>query len=208
MSLVLDSARLEKSLALVRDHPDDPSTTESLLELLKPIIKLTVERFPSHLSEDIGQEIKIFIMKKMGYIAKAWQDGKIANPTGYFFRVCYNAATNYIKKELKHESHLMPIDDIKIEPAIMPKTDKKQRLLDAIQQDVLSFIRVRFTKPKDTARAERFVTVILDGKRPSFQTDCVQKFSAMRYKAAKSVYSIVLKKIRELVLMHIDEFLN
>lgn len=208
MPIVLDSKRLGEILLAIHDKPDKSKEIEALLAIVNPIIRLTADRFPAHMSDDLQQEVRMSLMKKAPYLAQAYHDGKLDNPTNYLFTLCYHAGINYIKSEEKHTDHLVPISDIKIEPAISPRTYDKLRILDKVKEEVLSWIRVRFTKKIDSSRAERYVDRILGGLRPSFKTRVVEKFYKGTQAPAKDTYSIVLQKIRELLFEHQKELLE
>lgn len=208
MPIVLDSQTITKAFGQILKHPGDPQHAEELLKVVQPIIKMTLDRFPAHLSPDIEQEIRLFVMKKADYLAVAYRDGQIKTVTNYFFKLCYNAAANYVKKEGRHDLRMVSIDDVKVEPCIVPKTYKKQKIIDRVREEIIEFIRVRFTDKKDSARAERYVMVLLNGKRPTFTSGNINRFSKMEQSPAKDTYSIVLTKLRELFQKYMDEWMD
>lgn len=205
MGITLKHEDLVRALMLVKTNPGNENIKNDYLEILKPIIKLTAERFPSNLAEDMQQEIKIFLMKRADYIANTFFDGKIKDPTNYIFTVCRNAAMNFFKKESKYNVHVIPIDDLKIDPIYKPKTYQKQKCLDETRVQMLSFIKTRFTSKKEQQQAERFLLALMEGKRPSFMTIKVNKFAKSNQQNAKDIYSIVLMKVRELLQPRIAE---
>lgn len=208
MGVTLKHEDLVRVLMLVKNNPGNENIKHDYLEVLKPIIKLTADRFPSNLAEDMQQEIKIFLMKRADYIANAFFDAKIKDPTNYIFTVCRNSAMNFFKKESKHTIHIIPIDDVKIDPVYKPKTYQKQKCLDEVRVQMLSFIKTRFTNKAEQKQAERFLTVLMDGKRPSFDNNHVAKFAKANQYNAKDIFSIVLMKIRELLQPRMAELLE
>ena len=208
MAVTLKHEDLVRVLMLVKENPGNEQIKNDYLEVLKPIIKLTADRFPSNLAEDMQQEMKIFLMKRADYIAKTFFEGKIKDPTNYIFTVCRNSAMNFFKKESRHSVHIIPIDDVKIDPIYKPKTYQKQKVLDEVRQQMLSFIRTRFTSRKEQKQAERFVGVLIEGKRPSFDDHHIEKFAKASGQQAKDIYSIVLMKLRELLQPRIQELLE
>ena len=205
MPVVLSHEELAKSLTAVKRNPGNEQIKIDFLDVVKPIIKLTTDKFPSQFGDDMRQEIQIFLMKRADYIANAYFSGKIENPTNYLFRVCYNSAMNFFKKEAKHAVHLVPIDDVKVDPIYKAGAAEKQKVLIKIREQMMDFIKVRFSLKKDQKKAEKFLTTLMDGKRPSFMTVPLQKFANARHKDAKDIYSIVLLELRELVKPHIQE---
>lgn len=208
MAVTLKHEDLVRVLMLVKENPGNENIKNDYLEILKPIIKLTADRFPSNLAEDMQQEIKIFLMKRADYISKTFFEGKIKDPTNYIFTVCRNAAMNFFKKESKHTVHIIPIDDVKIDPIYKPKTYQKQKCLDEVRQQMLSFVKTRFTLRAEQKQAERFIGVLMEGKRPSFDTKVIESFSNAKQQNAKDIYSIVLMKLRELLQPRIQELLE
>ncbi len=208
MGITLKHEELSRVLMLVKNNPGNEQIKNDYLEVLKPIIKLTAERFPSNLAEDMQQEMKIFLMKRADYIATNFFDGKIKDPTNYIFTVCRNAAMNFFKKENKHTVHIIPIDDVKIDPIYKPKTYAKQKCLDEVRIQMLSYIKTRFTERKEQKMAEKFLGVMMEGKRPSFEDIHLKKFARANAINAKDVYSIVLMKLRELLKPRISELLD
>lgn len=205
MPVVLSHEELAKALTAIKNNPNNEQIKIEFLEVVKPIVKLTIEKFPVQCMDDMRQEIQIFLMKRADYIANAFFSGKIENPTNYLFRVCYNSAMNFFKREAKHAVHLVPIDDVKVDPVYRASNAEKQKILIKIREQMMDFIRVRFTLKSDQKKAEKFLAALLDGKRPSFHTVPLEKFSRGNQKDAKDIYSIVLMEIRELVKPHISE---
>jgi DNA-directed RNA polymerase specialized sigma24 family protein len=197
--------RLEKIMYAVRANPKDQNAQVDLLTILQPIIGLTKDRFPQHLGDDVEQEIRLFVIRKAEYLSGAFFRGRIKNPTNYFFRVCFNAAMNYLKKENRGFDHMVPIEDLKLQPVYEQRLVSKQKILEKIREEVLEFIRVRFEKRADQAIAERFVNGLLKGQRPSFHNKILHKEAHAQYRPAKDIYSIVLDKLRDLTRAHIEE---
>ncbi len=208
MAYTVDAHKLESVFKKLRENPKSDEALVEFWDLLKPIITLTIGRFPEHMADDLGQEIRMFLMKRAAYLSTAYFDGRIKNPTSYFFRVCYNAGINYYKKEAKTEDHLMPIDDLKIEPIFTEKNARKDKIITQIREEVQAFIKMHFRNRQQRETAERFMVAILRGERPSFSTSKVERFAHANRKPAKDTYSIVHIKIRELVAEHIDELLD
>jgi DNA-directed RNA polymerase specialized sigma24 family protein len=208
MAVSLKHEELVRVLMLIKNNPGNEQVKNDYLETLKPIIKLTSDRFPSNLADDLQQEIKIFLMKRAEYISNTFFEGKIKDPTSYIFTVCRNAAMNFFKKESKHTLHIIPIDDVKIDPIYKPKTYQKQKCLDEVRVQMLSFIKTRFTNRKEQKQAERFLTVLMEGKRPSFDDKVVEPFAKTKAPNAKDIYSIILMKLRELLQPRIKELLE
>lgn len=205
MSITLKYEDLARVLTDIKQNPNDENKKLEFVNVVNPIIKLTIDKFPQDMHEDMAQEMKIFLMKRAEYIANAFFSEKILNPTNYMFRVCRNSATNYFKKEAKSATHLVPIDDIKIEPIYTPKTAEKSKILDEIREQCLDFIRLRYTRKVDQKIAERFLVALLQGKRPSFYTQAIRKFAKSRQENAKDIYSVVLLKMRELITPRIED---
>lgn len=208
MATSIDPAKLEAVFSTLRKSPKDEAGLVEFLNIMKPIITLTLDRFPSHMSDDLSQEIKMFLMRKVEYLTKAFFDGRIKSPTNYFFRVCYNAGINYFNKEKKSEDHLLPIDDLKLEPIYKTKVSGKDKIIQQIREETLAFIKMHFKNKDQRVVAERFLEALLKGQRPSFNTGKVERFSHTERRPAKDTYSIVLIKVRELMSGRIDELLG
>jgi len=204
MSHSIDAKRLEQVLSAVRADSASNESLVAFLDLMKPIIALTLDRFPDHMSDDLAQEIRMSLMRKAKSIADSYFAGRIKNPTNYFFTACKNWGINYLNKELKTIDRMMPIDDLKLEPVYEARSHKEQ-LIQEIREECLEFIRRRFTKKHAQHVAERFMEAILRGERPSFNTGKVERFARSQRQPAKDTYSIVLIKLRELVSEHIEE---
>ncbi len=208
MAYSVDEQKAEAIFSKLRQNAHDNDAIASLWDLLAPIIKLTVDRFPQHMHDDMGQEIRLFLMKRGAYLSNAYFGGKIRNLTNYAFRVCYNAGINYYKKEAKTEDHLMPIDDLKIEPIFQQRNPRKDKIITEIREQTQAFIKLHFTGRAARQTAERFMVAILNGERPSFTSSKVKKFAHADQRPAKDTYSIVLIKVRELIADRIGELLD
>lgn len=208
MSIMLDSKSVKIILEKIKKTPEDKAALEELLKLLKPVIKLTIERFPRHLGDDVEQELMMAVCRKAQYISEQYCKGKIKSVTGYFFTFFRNAATVFLNKELKHETHLVSIDDVKVDRAAKPVNQQRHHVIDTIKEEVLDFIRLRFPKRTDAVRAEKYVDVILNGMRPSFATGNIHRFYGGRQTQAKDAYSVVLQKIRERLEAHWSELFS
>lgn len=205
MSVTLKHDDLVRVLFDIKQEPNNDSKKMDFLNLINPIMKLTIEKFPQDMAEDMAQEMKIFIMGRADYIAKAWSEDKIKNPTNYIFRVCRNAAVNYFNKASKNSTHLVSIDDVKIEPIYTPKSYEKSKIIEEVREKCLDFIKVRFTAVAEQKVAEKFLVVMLQGKRPSFLNTTLKPFAHAREQTAKDIYSIVLMKMRELITPRLEE---
>ncbi len=204
MAHSIDLKRLEQVMYAVRSDPTNNDNLSLFLDLLKPIITLTLDRFPEHLSDDMAQEIRMSLMRKSKSIAESYFAGRIKNPTNYFFTACKNWGINYLNKELKTADRMMPLDDLKMEPVYEARTHK-EKIVQEIREECLAFIRSHFTRRHAQNTAERFMEALLRGERPSFQTSKVERFSKSSRQPAKDTYSIVLIKLRELTANHIED---
>jgi DNA-directed RNA polymerase specialized sigma24 family protein len=208
MPVSLKYEDLAKALATIRQDPTNENNKLEFLNLIQPIIKLTTDKFPADMADDMAQEMRIFLMKRAEYIATQFINDKIKSPTNYIFRVCYNSAMNFIKKDKKTTDGLVPIDDVKIEPVYKPKSSSKSKIVDEIRQQCLDFIRLRYTKKEDQRVAEKLLMTLLSGKRPSFMTKKLRTFAAKRDQNMKDIYSVVLLKLRELVEPRLGELIE
>lgn len=205
MSLVLSVKQLRGPLEAIHKNPTDPEALKELLEIVAPVIKLTAERFPFHLADDIRQELQISMMKKAPYLAKAFVEGTIDSPTGYIFRLLFNEASTALGKELKHEQHLVSIEDVKVENTVMNKTGKKHKVIEKIREELIEWTKQRFEKASDAKSAQRYIEVMIEGKRPSFHTTALKKFKTGRDQNAKDIYSAVFQRLRERLEFYWDE---
>lgn len=195
--IVLDIAKLKPPLDAIRKNPTDMVAIEQLMGILKPVIKLTVDRFPKHLAEDIHQELHISIMRKAPALAEAVCSGKVENPTGYIFRLMYNEATMALNRELKFESRLVSIEDIKVEKIVEHSYGKRHKILDKIKEELDEWAEDRWKELKDVKRAKKYIDAIIDGKRPSFMTVNLRKFSTGTDDSNKAIYSDILQQLRK-----------
>lgn len=210
MGLVLDATKLEKALIEIQKNPGKPEHVGALIELVKPIIALTRDRFPQHLGEDLEQEIRLFLLKRADYIAKSYLEGKIKNATNYFFTVCRNSAINHMKKETKNDDKLIPLEDVKTAPIYKgAEALRKQEIIEEIRVEMLSWCRKNYKdNPRLARQAEKFVMVMMSGQRPSFTSTKITKFANSEQTAAKSVYSEVLDKLRDLAKKYMEELFS
>lgn len=209
MGLLLDAAKLEKAFRLVKDNPGDQTKVGDLVEIVKPIIALTRDRFPQHMGEDLEQEIRMFLLRRAEYLAKAYFGGKIKNPTNYLFTVCRNAAMNHMKRELKNDDRLIPLEDAKSEPIWKGPRHQKTAVVDHIREKMLDWCKIRYKdQPRLVKRAQKFVMALMDGQRPSFHDAKLEKFAESEGQVAKDVYSVVLLKMRELTAQYLDTLLG
>lgn len=195
MGVVLSNEKLKIVLEKIRINPTDNNSLMEFATILRPVIKLTCDKFPFRFAEDIEQELLMSIIKKAQYIAEKFCSGTIDNPTNYIFRFLYNEGCVAIKKEIKYEAHLVSIEDIKVDKAIMPKSGKKHYIVDRIRSELYEFCELRFTNKKDALQAKRYVDIILEGKRPSLHETKGSRFGASE--ESKESYSVVLQKVRE-----------
>ncbi len=207
MAHSIDPKRLEQVMSAVRSDPTNNANLSLFLDLLKPIITLTLDRFPDHMSDDLAQEIRMSLMRKSRSISESYFAGRIKNPTNYFFTACKNWGINYLNKELKTVDRMMPIDDLKLEPVYEARTHK-EKIIQEIREECLAFIRSHFTKKHAQNTAERFMEALLHGERPSFGTTTVERFAKSSRQPAKDTYSIVLIKLRELTANHIEDLME
>ena len=203
MSITLKHEDLARILTEIKQHPKDDNKKLEFITLIAPIIKVTTDQYPQDMMEDMSQEMKIFIMKRSDYIAEAFATDKIQNPTNYLFTVCRNTALNFYKKEAKAKTHLVPLDDVKVEPVYKNQTTSKSKVVEEIRQLCMDYIKVRYTKKIDQRTAERFLVALLQGKRPSFNSKALTKF--VRQENSKDIYSVVLLKLRELIEPRLEE---
>lgn len=209
MPVLLDSEKLEKALRLVKNNPGSPQHVEELLKIMKPIFSLTRDRFPDHLGEDLEQELRMFIIRRADYMAKAHFDGRIKNITNYFFTVCRNCAINHMQKEMKNDDRLIPLADVKSEPIYNGSGTNKQRIIEQIRDEMTQWMKLRYKDdPEMMKKGNKFVAVFLTGKRPSFKDFKVKSFSNTDSQKAKDCYSVVLLRLRELVSEYMDELLE
>ena len=204
--ILLNNEKLEEVFVRLRKHPHNNDTAMELLALLQPVVKLTLDRLPPDLRDDLEQEIKITVLKKLEYLTMAFLDGKIKDATGYFFRFLRNSAIMYIKKENKQNKHLVSIEDVKVDQVASPRTYAKEKVILKVRAEVLEWLELRFDRKMDFRRAARFVEVILTGKRPKFKNEVIRPFYNGHQITAKEAYSIVLQKIRDSIMSHIDEW--
>ena len=205
MGIVLSNEKLKIALEKIQINPKDNDAIMELVELLKPVIRLTVNKFPFRFAEDIEQELLMSIMKKAKYIAERFCSGEIENPTNYLFRFMSNESSVAIKKEIKYETHIVSLEDVKVDRAVMPKSNKKFLVLEKIRGELYEFCELRFPEKKDATRAKRYVDIILEAKRPSFHKADLIKFFKGTNDYAKESYSIVLHKIRERIENYWEE---
>lgn len=206
MGLVLDPTQLEKALKVIRANPGKPEHVDGFLKIVQPIIALTRDRFPQHLGEDLEQEIRVFFIRRADYLARAYFEGRIANPTNYLFTVARNAAMNHMKKELKNDDRLIPLEDVKSDPVWKGPGHRRVKVIDTLREKLLAWCKMRYEEaPRLRRRAEKFAMALMDGQRPSFHDAKLEKFSESESQSAKDVYSVVLLKLRELASQYMEE---
>lgn len=208
MSVVLSIDLLRPIFETIQTKPHDKVALDGLLKQLDPVIRLSCERFPLHLRDDMRQELSVAIMKKAPYIAEMFCAGKIANITNYVFRFLHNSAIIYFKRENTYATRFVSIEDLTIDKTVMPRNYKKEKVITRVREDVMAKIRARYTKKKDAARAERYVDVILSGKKPAFVDKNLRSFFRGRTPFAKEAYSFVLQEIRDSVTRYKSELLE
>ena len=206
MPILLDSAELMKVFRLIADEPQNNKHVETLINILKPVVKLTIRRFPRHLTEDIEQELYLAITKKASYLANIFNAGQVKNPTNYIFRFLYNEATMATRRELKHDKRLISLDDSNIDAVAEAQTYRKDQVIIKVRDEVIDWAKVRWPKEADANRAVKYLDAIMYAhSRPSWRTKSVHSFAGARQVAAKEIYSAVLTKIRERLTYYWDE---
>lgn len=209
MAITLTNDQIKDIFERLRAGKEDRNKIiTDFVTLLKPIVKLTKDRFNTNLSDDIEGEIMLNIVKKIDYLTEACLSGNIKNPTHYFFTFFYNAAMQALKKELRYSSKIVSIEDCKVDRAIMPKSYNKQKVLNHIRQELMEWARARFPKKKDSERACRYIDVILEGKRPKFDTGVIHAWYNGRQIPAKEAYSIILQRVRNRLSVYYDELIE
>lgn len=206
MSVVLNNEKLKYVFEKLHNNVQDNDATLELLAILKPVIKLTLDKFPQHLRDDIEQDIKLSIMNKRAYLTKAYLAGNIKNPTNYCFRLIRNTAIVSLHKELKHEEHLVSINDVKVEKAVLNKTYHKQKILIKVRDEVWEWLRIRIPNQKDFDKAARYLDVILEGQKPKFKNKELMKWFGGQRIQAKEAYSMVLQRVRDRLMSYKEEW--
>lgn len=199
MSVVLSVDMLRPVFETIQSKPHDKAALDALLKQLDPVIKLSCERFPINLRDDMRQELSVAIMKKAPYIAEMFCAGKIQNITNYVFRFLHNSAIIFFKRENTYATRFVSIEDLTVDKAVMPRSYKKDKVIERVKEEIITLIRARYPKKKDSARAERYVDVILSGKKPAFVDKNLRSFFRGRTPFAKEAYSFVLENIRHIV---------
>jgi hypothetical protein len=205
MGILLKNEDLRNVFEKLNKNINDEAVVMELIELLRPILKETVRKFHINIPDDIMQELIIALIKKKEYLTKAFISGEIKNMVHYLFTTFRNAALAAIQKERKHTEHLMPLDDVKLEAITCKRNYTKTRAFLKVRQETFEWLKYRFPKEKDFKRSCKFVDLILSGKKVSF-LGTKPNIKALNIKIVKDVYSIVLNKIRELIIKYSDEF--
>lgn len=198
MPVLLDNTKLADIFERLGKNINDPQATEELINILRPVLKETVNKFNTLPPEDTMQEIIMAVLKKKEFLTKAYLEGKILNPTNYIFGMFRNAALASIQKEKKHLDHLIPIDDVKVEAVAKKRNVFKTRALIKVRQETFEWLRARFAKSADYKKACKYVDIILSGKKEG------SKKQPRNYKL--NLYSVVFQKIKELIVKYADEF--
>ena len=208
MSIVLSNDKLKDIFEKFSYNINDEQGTLALIDVLKPVLKFTLERFPQLLKEDIQQEILMMVLKKREYLTKAFNLGRIKNPTNYFFRFFRNAAIVFINKENKYNQHIVSIEDIKIEKTVKPKTYMKGKVLRIVRDEVIDLLKAHFVKQNDFNRSCKFLDLILNCERPRWQDAELRKFYGGRPEIAKESYAVVLQYVRTVLGRYQQELLE
>lgn len=208
MGIILNHKDLKELFKGIANSPTDMDLKGKLIEQLQKVISLTCERFPQYVRDDMAQELSMSIIKKSDYIAQMFNDGKIDNITNYVFRYLHNAAIIYYKKEANYHTRFVSIDEVEADKEVLPAGYRKPEVIERIREEVTDFIRVRFPHKKDADRAEKYVSCILEGKRPSFKGHNVRSFYRGKDIPAKEAYSVVLEEIRNRLRKYQEELLS
>lgn len=205
--ILLDNKGLKAAFEDIVLRPNDNEPKERLMALVSKVIKVTTDRYPISLREDLSQELLITILKKAAYIAERYCKGEIKDATGYIFRFLHNAAINCFEKEKTYAARFMSLEDVKVDKAAFPTAYKKTKVIERIRSEVFDYLVARFPNPKDSGRAIKYIDVILEGRRPTFKTGNIKKFYHGRDVTAKEAYSITLSEIKKRLIKYRGELL-
>lgn len=206
--ILLDNKALKDIFADIAKNPDANEPKERLINSLNKVVKCTIERYPLNLREDLSQELLMVILKKANYLADLYNKGEIKDLTGYVFRLLHNAAINCSEKERSHNTRFVSLEDIKVDKAYFPNSYQKYKVVDRIKEEVTDYVLARFVSKRDSGRAIKYIDCILEGKRPSFKNETVQKWYSGKYLTAKEAYSIVFNEIKRRLLKYRDELVS
>ena len=206
--IILDNKSLKIIFEDIVKSPNDNEPKERLMKLLEKVVKVTIDRYPQNLKDDMSQELLIAIWKKAEYLAKEFCAGNIKNPTNYIFFFMHNAAINRFEKEKTYATRFVSIEDIKVDKAFYPTSYSKYKVLDRIKEEVIDFVIARFPNKKDSSRAIKYIDCILEGRRPTFKTKTIYKWYEGRQLSAKEAYSIVLNEIKKRLKKYRDELVS
>lgn len=202
--IVLKSEDLKLALAELYSDEQNPAKLQKLMDVLKPVVEMTLERFPQYLKDDLRQELLAAIMKKAPYLAKAWKDGKIKTPTNYFMTFMKNNCTVALHRELKHSKRTVSIEDVKVDKVVEDSNSERlSRIFERVREEVREFIKERFPTKADSRRAEKYLELILKGERPTFKSRVVESFYGGRQVQAKEAFSVVLQQVRDRLRVHL-----
>jgi hypothetical protein len=206
--IILNHKELKEIFRAIHQNPTDMEIKGRLVAELERVIKLTGDRFPQYVRDDMAQELSMSILKKADYIATMFCEGKIDNITNYVFRYLHNAAIIYYKKEANYHTKFVSIDELNIDKAFIPTNQKKQEVIERIREEVTDFVKIRFPNKRDADRALKYVECILEGQRPSFNGVNVRAFYRGKDIPAKEAYSVVLQEVRRRMQKYTEELLS
>ena len=173
--------------------------------LVEPIVSTVAKSYQLYLREDLAQELRLSCHNKFTDVYSNFKLGEVNNWITFITTNLHNTAKDYCSKQKRIESKLVRIDDIQIELVVFPKTYEKSKLIAKIRKGVEAFYINRYKNAAYAKRASRFAYAILNGQRPVFMTNNLQKFFKGNRHNAQQAYTTALAVIRMLLEAHKEE---
>lgn len=155
--------------------------------------------------DDLCQELRIGAFDRFKTFYGYYTNGRDNNWVAFLSTALHNDSKNYLKTQKRIESKLVRIDDVSIELVVYPKTYEKTKLIAKIRKGVEAYYLSRYKNAAYAKRASRFAYAILNGQRPAFMTNNLQKFFKGNRHNAQQAYTTALTVIRMLLDAHKEE---
>jgi hypothetical protein len=153
------------------------------------------------------------------------RQGQIRRLVPYIVQMLDYNAKNYVNSQMSKAARYKYLEDVTIGNVLRrPRGREKAKLILAmidhpdhqydgeelvavVREAVQELVSVRFANghPLLPKKASKWLSVLLTGKRPLFDTNSLMRFNGSRYETAKHIYSIALQRLRELILSKLGE---
>ncbi len=143
--------------------------------------------------------MSLWFLQKIEKISDKIVSGKYANVGGLVNKCLSDCASDWVQARLREDCRYVNLDDEQLRRLAVPKVYNKQKIIKELMNIMETYYRVRFPSDERAKKASRFLYALLDGRRPSFNTNELKKFYGGTKDFAKGAYTITLRLLRELL---------